>query len=128
MQCQIFIKNLPVKSALQETIFPCKIKIISILKLTKAATKGSSPKTAVHIINNKISKILEKHPERSPLRPKWQTDRLQLWWKWAPYGNSSSTVYLEWLLIKKSLKCLLTKIRFTIKVKILFTKFAHIYW
>ena len=52
MQYQIFIKSSPVNSALEKTFFPCKIKTKSVLNI-KAATKGSSPKTAVYTANNK---------------------------------------------------------------------------
>ena len=36
---------------------------------------GSSPKLAVHKIDNKIRNILEKHPQRRPLPPKRQEMR-----------------------------------------------------
>ena len=62
MQYMVFIKNPPAKNALQKSFLPCNIKIKNMLKISEAATKGSSPKVAIHKINNKRSKILEKHP------------------------------------------------------------------
>ena len=72
MQYQLFIKNPPAKSALQGTFLPCKIKMESVLKIMKPPLRAVPPKTAVHTIN-RISKIPEKHPQRSPLPPERQT-------------------------------------------------------
>ena len=67
-------------------------------------------------MNNRISKILQKHlPTASNF-----------------IGNDSPTGllqgYLIWIsIISKTLEWLLPKILFTMKVEITFTKFAHIY-
>ena len=39
----------------------------------ETAINSSSPKTAIHRINNKIRKIIEKQPRRNPLLPSQQT-------------------------------------------------------
>ena len=48
----------------------------SLLKIMKQSLK-KNPRKAVHKIN-KIRKILEKHPRRSPLPPKRQTEPVAL--------------------------------------------------
>ena len=61
-------------------------------------------------INNRIRQILEKH----------------LNCKWAPTGIPQ--VYLTWSdYFKENPWMVASKLPFTIKIKILFTKFAHIY-
>ena len=62
MQYQIFIEIPPTESALQETFPPWKIKNEKCTYNYEVATEGSSPKTAVHKIYNKIREILQKHP------------------------------------------------------------------
>ena len=120
MYYQIFIKNPPAKSALQKTFLSCKIKMKSVFKILK------QPLRAIERINNKISKILEKHQGRSPLPPKRQTYSLQLYWKWAPRGIPQA--YLKQMtIIRKTLEWLLPKILFTIKIKTLFRKLEYIY-
>ena len=54
MQYQIFIKKPPTKKCSPENLN------------YEAANKGSSQRTAVHTINNKISKIPEEHPNIQP--------------------------------------------------------------
>ena len=82
MQQQIFIKNPPAISALQKNFLSCKTKMKSVDKIMKQTL--SSPITAVHTVNNKISKILQKHPRRGPLPTKQQAYSLQLYWKCLP--------------------------------------------
>ena len=45
----------------------------SILKIMNQPLRAVPKKTTIHTINNKISKILEKHPQRSQPPPKPQT-------------------------------------------------------
>ena len=78
---ELFIKHQPAKSALQKTFLPSKTDIKSLLKILKQAPRAVHPGTAVHIINNEISEILEKHSQRVPLPPKRQAYSLQLYWK-----------------------------------------------
>ena len=77
---QIFIRNPLVKSALQKTFVPYKIKIKSVLKILNQPLWIVPPKKAVNTINNEIRKILEKHPQMSPLPPKRETYNMQLYW------------------------------------------------
>ena len=72
IQYQMFIKNPSAKSALQGTFLTDKLNEKCIKKY-EIATKGSSPQKAVHTIDNKIRKTLEKHPRRSQLSPKQQS-------------------------------------------------------
>ena len=60
---------------LQKTFLSCKIKNEKCTKNYEAAIKGSSPKLAVHKIDNKIRNILERQPQRRPLPPKRQKMR-----------------------------------------------------
>ena len=46
IQYQIFIKNLPAKSALQKTFVPCKIKMKSILKLKSSRSHNGRSQNA----------------------------------------------------------------------------------
>lgn len=86
--------------------------------------KGSSPKTPFHKINNKINKILEEHLRRSKPPPKRQTYIQQLTGNEPPTGIPKVSLILI-VIIRKNLEWPLPKILFTIKVKIVFTKFAH---
>ena len=42
--------------------FHVRLKMKSVLKIMKQPLRAVNQKTAVHTINNKIRKILEKHP------------------------------------------------------------------
>ena len=119
MQYQIFIKNPVTESALQKTFLPSRIKNKKCTSNYEAATKHSSTKTAVHKINSKIRKIFEKHPRRSPLPPKQQTEpaavlemRPYLSWEFPKHTYNRMTI------LRKTLEWLLPNISFTIKVKI----------
>ena len=129
MPYQIFIKNSPAKCTLQKTFLACKIKMKSLIKIMKQPlrAKNSSTKRTAHTINNKTSKILKKHPQRSPPPLKRQTCSLQLYWIWFTQREFHK-VYLKFNdYLRKTFEWLPSNIQFTIKVKILFTKFTHIF-
>ena len=77
---QIFFRNPVAKMALQKTFVPYKTKMKSVLKIMNQPLWTVPPKTTVNTINNEIRKILEKHPQRSPLPPKREIYNMQLYW------------------------------------------------
>ena len=124
-QYQLFIKNPTAKSALQKSFLPCKIKIKSVLKIMRQPPVLVSQNSCSHkiiimiiIIIIIISKILERHPRRNPLLPEQQKYSLQLYRKWFPHGSSPSIPKMNDYFKEKT-----PNIPFTIKVKILSTKF-----
>ena len=83
--------------------------------------KGSSPKTAIHTINNKTKYLRNIHEWAHFWHTTCNSTRNGL-----PTGIPQ--VYLKWITIsRKTLEWLLPNIAFTIKVKILLTKFGQIY-
>ena len=117
MQNQIFIRSPPAKSALQKIFLLCKIKMKNCNSNIEAASKGSSLKTNIHKTNNRISKTLQKDPQRSPPSPKRQTHRLQLHWKWAHPSIIPQAYPKSITITRKTLEWLPPEILFTIKVK-----------
>ena len=98
MQYQIFIKNPATESALQKTFLPSRIENKKCTSNYEAVTKHSSTKTAVHKIDSKIRKIFEKHPRRSPLPPKQQTEPAAvLEMRPISHENSPGIPKMEWL-------------------------------
>ena len=104
----------------------------SVLKIMNQSQREVPKKTAVHAIDNKISKILKKHPRRSPT-PTKTADIVPpaLLEMNLTTGIPKSTydyfVVPTMTILRKILEWLLPNIPFTIKVKKLFTKYAHIF-
>ena len=101
LDCQRIVDKIPdiyqnplAKSALKR-IF------LSILKIMNQPLRAVPKKTTIHTINNKISKILEKHPRRCQPPPKPQTWACSFTGKERHHRNGHLLLLLNpWLIVE----------------------------